>query len=389
MKDNGRVRVVFVIAHLVQGGSERYLYEVCRALDPERFEVEILFRSRPRRKDHYYWKLRELGVTVRTKLPAPRNFARVLPIVAETRAWKALEDAAYRVLLRLRLRGFFDRYDVINIIQIENHYYLQDLLAGDPRKVIYLMSNGFQYSFDLYGDCDPDEAHRFVIMDPTQESDLAGSARALNYETLYFPLALDVSEHPPIADLPVPDDGPAHIACFIRLSPQRPIVPLFRCLERLTRTRDAVFHVYGSGDPAPFLPVLDELGIRDRVVFAGHESDMRGALIRDGISLVWMTCHGPVLGYASLEVASLGVPMVFSNIGDASYEEIQEATAGAVHAFQTPEDVAQFTERLLASPAELAAAGERLRQYVVDTRDIRTQIHVLEDYLHGVAAQAR
>lgn len=388
--DRGRrLKLVFVISQLVQGGSERYLFELCRALNPSRFEVEILFRQRPRKSDYYYWKLKELGFTIHTQLPIRRNFARLFPRLAKTRVWKGAEDAVFAGLLRLQLSSFFDRYDVINIIQIENYHHLRDFLRGDPRKVVYLMSNGFQYDHDIYAACNRDEHHHFVIMDPDQEQDLARSETDFSYEVRYFPLLMDFTEHPRIEFAPPVGSDPVHIGCFIRLSTERPLEPLFHCFERLVRTRDAVLHVYGSGDPSMFIPMLDRLGIRDRVVFEGHQVDMRAAVVRDGVSIVWMTCHGVVLGYASLEVASFGIPMVFWNLSSTPHVRILEATAGAVHAFTAPEDVARFTDEMIKSPDQMTTVGGRLRDWVVTERDINSQIHVLEEYLVEVASRER
>lgn len=378
----GRIRLLFVSGQFVQGGSERFLFEVCRALDPRRYSIDILTWRRVQPTDYYYRRLEALGITIHRKLPQRVYFRKRLSFLYRWRGFQGVMDAVNDAHYRLVLGTFLDQFGVINVIQIENYLTLQPVLANDDRVIVYLMSNGFQYSDNIYAKCWPGRRYRFVLSDPLQKEDLRGTPCA-QAETTLFPLALDCTGREQVTLTP-PTLGPVKIGIFMRLSPERPLEPLFYCFHDLAKVVNATLHVYGSGDPAQFSRVLQLLGIEERVTFEGHTADLERTLKSDDLSLVWMTSHGPILGYASLEVASFGVPIVFWNLSTTPYEQILDETSRAVHSFDCVTDFVNFNVGLLTRQERLVELGPRLRAYVHDSYDIHRHIATLEDYFARV-----
>ena len=381
-KSEKKTRLLFVIGQLVQSGSERFTYEVCKAIDRDRFEVEVLTKSGTRASDFYYPKLLALGIPVHRRLPLLLNRlqrrARRLYL-----ALRPLLEPAHRWYTRLVLGRLLDRFDVINCVQIESYLLLQPVLRDNARVITYLMSNAFQYGFNPYADCASGRQYRFVFTDPTQIADYADTACA-GAEAMYMPLALDLSGTSDLSAFARAGE-PFDIGVFMRLGPERPISGLFRALAKLARTRNARLRVWGRGDPAQFDAELTTLGIKDRVVFEGHTTSIENTLRTAGLSMVWMTCVGATLGYASAEISSFGFPMLFWNLSDISDEQVATETRGAIRSFRTPEDLAPATEALLTDRAEQLEAGRRLRAYILDTYEIAPHVRRLEDYIRNAA----
>jgi hypothetical protein len=60
-----KVKVLLIVTDFYQAGTERFTYELDRAIDKSKFEVQILsllpLNNSPQWKDYYYEKHLELG----------------------------------------------------------------------------------------------------------------------------------------------------------------------------------------------------------------------------------------------------------------------------------------------------------------------------------------
>lgn len=264
------------------------------------------------------------------------------------------------------------RYDVVNAIQIENYYLVQPLLRDNRRVITYLMSQAFQYSFNPYEDCEPGRAYRFTVFDETLPDEWKGTA-CEHAETIDFPLSMSFAGK---ADLSgAARKGPPYrIGVFIRLSPERPLTGLLEALQHLRKSVDAEIWWYGRGEPALVDDELRARGIRDAIVFKGESADIERTLREDGLSLVWMTSFGPTIGYATIEIAAFGFPGLCWNL-------VGRPAPAPLQSFHDPERLAAETLRMLENPEELQASGERLREWVTSTYDIRPYTEALENIL--------
>jgi len=382
-----KTNVLLVIGSLGQGGSERFTYELCKALDRDRFNLHLLKSTRDRAIDYYEGPIRATGVTIHKKLLTRLCGLRRLlgaayewPIVHRPVEWM------YRLLSRRLLGDLLDQFDVIYVVEIEYYLLMQALLPDNDRVVTHLMSNAFQYPWNPYRDCRPGRKYRFIYFDPTQKDDYA--PHVPDVEAIHFPLALDLSG---TRDLSAHArlEPPYRIGVFMRLSPQRPIIGIFQAFAALVEHVDATLVLYGRGTTAHFDAEIDRLGIRDRIEFAGHTESIERALVEDGLSFIWMTCHNHLIGYASIELASFGFPMLFWNQGRMPFEEAMQRTGGAFHAHSDPAALAAETLALLEHPDQMRALGHRLREHVLSTYEIRQHLGELEDHLERIAREAR
>ncbi len=375
-----RLRVLFVIPSLAQAGAERYLYEYTRALDPARFEIEVLTSEGTGEADFYYRKLRALGVPIHTRLSGAR-LAILQAMLPDRRRLREVKrtigraGAALGELERsLRLRGLLERFDIISFLQIEAYYALQSVLPDNERVLIHLMSHRFQYDAPIYDRLVSGRKYRFLVFDENQIQELRGSAGE-HGETTIVPLALDLTGRESLYD--PPGSGKKRIAIYSRIDPSRRLEPMMYAFQGLARRTDAELWLYGRGDATALGNLLDVLRIRDRVILPGHQEDLEASLRRDQPHLVWMISIDGAVGYGTVEVGTFGVPMAFFNFGGEPEEVVRARTNGAINTFASVPELVDWSARMLADQPALTALGQRIREYVRATYDIEKSAPIL------------
>lgn len=384
-----RIRVLFVIGGLGQAGAERYLYEVCRRIDRDRFAVEVLTTIGQDPAEHYAVKLAEIGVPIHRKLPEPRSL--LLELVPDRRRARALRSCLERAIdlehhaeRALRMRGFFDDYDIVSVVMVENFYRVAPLLAHHPRVGIHLMSARVQYDGDLYAALPRNENLRFFSMSREQEDELRGTP-ADGCPTFEIPLPLDMTGRENVYR---GSSGPRRVCLVSRIDAQRLLEIFLWTFQALAAESDVQMVVYGGGDRASLERALRRVGIRSRVHLAGHQPDLRAMIERDQPMLVWMGSFDGSVGYGSIELASYGVPILFANYGAQSTEHLLARTDGAMRAYRTVPDLFEGTRRALGSPETLRDMGARLRDHLMRKHDARLIVPRLErHYIEWMASR--
>ncbi|MFZ5494498.1 MAG: glycosyltransferase [Verrucomicrobiota bacterium] len=386
MTDLAKIRVLVVHSQLAQHGSERYMYEICRALNQDRFDVTVLTRPFFIRDQFYYHEFTKLGVPIHCRLVTRRHLRFPIKwLYSYSAAVRGLVRWTQQRLVRWLCRPLVESADIIVVIGVETYC---DAFAPwlDKREnvVIHHMNHNFQFERDYFAEC---RQRHIVIFDEQQRMEISASPLR-GCEMFHFPLSMSLLNR---AVLPVntPSAGkPVRFAVVSRLYKDRPNEPLFRCFAALTREINAELYFYGGGDASKYTALLRELGISDKVVFKGHESNLEKAFSRDQPSIFWLVSMGPTIGYGSVEVASLGLPMVFWDLSQHSYEEILRQTDGAMHAFSTIEEFARFNLELLQDPVKLQHCADQLCRHVRTRFEISRYIKKLECYYEDVAMRA-
>lgn len=381
------IRLAFAIDQFEQGGSQRYLFEVCRALDKERFDVCVLTRARVDRRGYYYAPLRAAGIPIHEIRPHIPDPVRFVPAIVGFRPYRVAVHRTNSMLARWTIGTFLNAFDLVACIQIETYYALQSALAIKDNAIVHLMSNRFQYAYDPYDECRTDQPYRFVTFDSSQTEEVRAS-RCHAGSVFEWPLSMDLTGFP-LLPIQAEPGRPKKIGIFTRLSREKPIEKLFECFAGLVREVDATLHVYGNGDPGIFRESIHALGIADRVVFEGHAPDMNATLRTAGLSMCWLISVGTLLGFATIEIAACGMPMAFWNFGARTHSDILRQTGGAVHSFDSVPEFVRFAVGCLNDPQELAEAGATLRRHILSRHDIHRNIKTLQDYYEDVARSSR
>lgn len=382
----GKLRTLVISYELAQGGAELFAYQVARSLNRERFDVEIVTRWRPNDRQLYASRLEQEGFNI----SRPTWFGMLVGDRLRRFRGTRLRRLAIKFasLFDRGLRRLIRDADLVLISQIENYVAVQEHVAGKA-VVLHLMSNRFQYDYDIYADCDPRRRPALVLIDPEQENGIRGSGLE-GARRIPVNLSIDFQGRQTLYDPTRRSRNPIRIGVFQRLNRQeRPFVPLLQALKELRKSVDAHLHVYGRGDREIFAPEIDQLGLRNYVHFEGHAEDMREPLSSAGLSLTWMTSFAHTLGYASIEIASYGVPIVFWNCAENPPETVRAATGGVYAAYCSVQDLVAETRHLLGSDDWLRAYGERLRHHIMERYDLRTMMAVIEPFYETVAAEER
>jgi glycosyltransferase involved in cell wall biosynthesis len=384
-----RARVLFAVPSLVQAGAERYLYEFARALDKDRFEVQVLTPRSVTADEFYCVKLRELGIPVHREVPDGREH--LIDLIPKKRRLRPLREALERLdaqvasLEARKLRAFLSGFDVVSLIQIEMYYRLARALSERSRAVIHLMSHRFQYDRDPYAKLRPGARYRLCLFDEAQSHEIAGTP-AEGADMTLIPLALDLSGREARYDPPA--RAPKTIAIVSRIDPSRRFEQLLYSFQALCRRLDVRLHVYGRGDPETLRHLLDPLRIRDKVEFKGHAENLEATLCCDQPDLVWMISIDTIIGYGGIETGSFGFPIAFYNHGAAPDAEVLEGTGGAIASASTIPEFVALSQALLEDPEARRSLGARLRAHVLRENDIRPNVRRLEAFYERVIGDA-
>lgn len=204
-------------------------------------------------------------------------------------------------------------------------------------------------------------------------SSLADEARAIlapiPVQRIYEP-NIDIADYP--APRPIETSAKRLIVCAGRLVSQKNFALAIRAFAALDRSLDARLMIFGDGEKRIALEVLvDELGLNDRVEFAGHVRDIRPALARASLFLLSSRYEGyPAV---LIEALAAGVPVVSTPCTPALSEIMIDASYGKVVAPDAGALAGAMDEILRAPRGQRVQAGELLERHRID--------HVADEYL--------
>jgi len=165
-----------------------------------------------------------------------------------------------------------------------------------------------------------------------------------------------------LAELGIPRDV-LLLGIVAQLIPRKGHLDLFKAMQRM-EDRSAWLLVLGQGELQSVLrrQVL-ELGLGDRVVFAGFREDVPRVL--PCLDVLVHPAHREGLGVSVLEAAAAGLPIVATNAGGLTDLVVHEKTGLLVEPGH-PEDLARAIERI-AGHRELALRlGAQARRLVLE-----------------------
>jgi len=386
MESGKKIKILLVLSQLVQHGSERYLFEISKALDKNRFQVEVMTRKFFVKNHFYYKKLLSLNIPVHTKLISRRHIR--FPIKKLYNKFSFLKktiDWLHRLIIKFSYKNFFEPYDIIAVIGIETYCdALMPFLDKNKNVIIHHVNHQHQFSRNYFNEC---PQNKIVFCDKQQEKEIMSSN--LSHAALFrFPLSMDLSKRPDLSQRFNERQGPVRIGVVSRLYRDRPNEPLLKCFHALLQQKDANLFFYGSGDPKLYDKLLDDLKIRDKVYFLGHQQNLEQSIKRDSLSILWLTSMGASISYGSVEVASLGVPMIFWDLSTMTYEQILKETKGAMHCFSDLNQFVLFNLELFNDRNKLKTIGFKLRKFVNQKFEISNYIESLQSFYIKVADES-
>jgi glycosyltransferase involved in cell wall biosynthesis len=375
-------RIGMICGSLAQAGTERYIYELCRGLDKRRFAVDVLTIAPWGIGSHFYAQpIRELGCRIRPIFPL--FYFRGFPKIFRPPALAM--QALYRSAVLPRILA---KYDLLAVVLLDYLPNIEFMLPPDCALVVHLTTHLCQYDYDYYSRW-PRHRRGFVVcMDNAQAAEAVTGLGDVIIDKSVVPLPMDCSQFEKI-DFQSKQKR-LIIGCFMRIERDRHPMPILRSFAALAGKTDAELLFYGRGDASHLRIEAERLGISDRVQFPGHVHDIRQTVIDDGVNLAWSTSHDGYFGYAGVELALLGMPTYFYNVGTGkSPERISRETDGAVYSYTVEADLAEATLAAWRSPGRLSADAARLRGYVQKRHDSKYVIRDIQAFYLQVIHNAR
>ncbi|HEY5464294.1 MAG TPA: glycosyltransferase family 4 protein [Hanamia sp.] len=389
MSELKKKRILWVVYDFYQAGGQRYVYEICKALNKAKFEIDFL-KIAPVAHDknwdteYYYEPTLELGCRIflledllkRDEQNGNNKILDKTKKVFNKLSSKAVIQQSDKV--STILKTFLANYDHVNFSGL--NVYLSLCLANklNPENgIIHILTARFQDKKDIYEGFDKDRHYHFVsgFSNDTLKFELAGFT---NYKHTFYPLGFETVpyEIPQIQKR----DEPYTIAVFTRLTTMKPLDPYFYAIKLLLeRGVNAELRVYGAGDPEELglIRQLSYLYIADKVSFPGHVESIPELLKTAGIDLLWFQSNNQLpAGYAALEIAMSGLPQIFWDFADIG---LKNPIGEVFPSFTFLSAFVEFSEILLNSKDLRNKLGMEQRNYIQQHNSSKTHIHILEE----------
>ncbi len=177
------------------------------------------------------------------------------------------------------------------------------------------------------------------------------------------------------------------IGLVARIDPMKDHNNFLQMIENIALTnREIRFVCIGAGRPkyeAELRSLAQSLGIAERIVWAGHQSDMPAAHNALDLNLL-SSAFGEGFPNAVGEAMACGVPCVVTEVGDAA---LVVGPAGSVVPRRDPAALAAAVRRWLAMPeAERQALAQAARRRVVAEFSAEAMVARSADLYRGLAA---
>lgn len=391
MSDLKKKKILWVVYDFYQAGGQRYVYEICKALNKEKFEIDFL-KVAPVGYDknwdteYYYQPTLNLGCRI-FLLDDLLNQA-----ISKETGIKKLQARTKRVLKKISsnsnippgnnqkeiIETFLSDYDYINFSGLNVYKTLCISNSIAPvNGVIHILSAKFQDKKDIYEGFKNDGNYHFVsgFSNDTLKFELAGFT---NYKHTNYPLCFETKAYE--VSTPEKSDKPYIIAVFTRLSSMKPLDPYFYAIKLLLeRGVNAELRVYGAGDPEELglIRQLNYLYISDKISFPGHVESIPELLKTAGIDLLWFQSTNQLpAGYAALEIAMSGLPQIFWDFADFG---LKNPIGEVFPSFTSLTEFVEFSEKLLNSKDLRSNLGKQQREYIQQHNSNQSHIHILEE----------
>jgi len=377
-------KILWVVYDFVQAGGQRYVYEICKALDKEKYDIDILRLSEKGAdknwdKEFYEQPTSDLGCNIMLYSFLVNKWEKEVygkKTLSKKMLAKVFTGATAEVTwLNNCLSDFLQGYDAVNFGGINAYRTLCITNEVHPfNSIIHILTARFQDNRDIYEGMDKTRRYQFVSSFTAEilQHELEGFS---NYHHTYYPLCFEAEG----AEVPALENSDVVIAVFTRLSSMKPLDPYFYGLKLLLEQGMKItLKVYGAGSPAEagFQRQLSYLYLTRHVSFEGHVNSIKDTLVQSPPHLVWFQSNNKIpAGYAALEVASCGVPQLF---WDFSYTGQQLEMGTIFPSFTSISAFVAYSKELLLNEVARNKLGADQKAYTLTHYSSSAHIHILE-----------
>ncbi len=392
-----RIKLLIVSNTLPQAGSERWIYEICKHIDKQIFDVGILcnemcirFGDKPNFNNYYYLKIKELGLSMYPIIEADdgrtylrRSIDKILRGVK-----KAVGKNGQYV--NPRIARLFKEYDVVCVQDFFNYRILKEEAnrIQDNKFFIVLHSHKLQFSYDPYRCFDKERIYNFTYICPKQISEIASSNLNIDKNNFFYnPLVINLTDYPNLFNSV---DDTLVISVFTRISSMKPIDQYLKAFELVQKqsAHNCRLNIYGEIQQEEYFQqmqrLVEDLSIKEMVHFMGHSSSIAETVRKDKINVCWSSSTNTNIGYASIELGAFGVPCFHCNAGEDESSQISEQTGGAILTYNKINDFVEAFLKYASHNESLAALSAKQREYMMKNHNIGNKIKDFENYVISI-----
>lgn len=376
-----KVNVLFVVSEFWQAGTQRFTYELDRALNKDRFSIEILsllpLNTSEYFQDHYYQKHLDLGSKVHFLQAINHRTTPTLKQKIKHRLFNtSFPDE------RLPIKSFFDKFDCISIMGEYNYKEIACYLSAENnRKLLIHVQNSRYQVANNYEAFPKSEVFHFVSGFHNDQLKYELSDFKL-FKHTYYNLNFSFQRQYNKGDYR--STSSPKLGIFTRLTPAKPLDPFIYAFQLIVEQfPEAELHIYGSGDPKEqgISRYVEQLCLEKQVKYRGHQEDIIKSAVEDQLDLVWgHGYHGLPGGWVSFDLSTAGFPQLFWNFGNNT-----EKFHSFFPMFNSVNEMAKKSISILLDQTAAKMLAEEQFEYTNQNYNISKNIHVMEQLYLQIA----
>jgi glycosyltransferase involved in cell wall biosynthesis len=371
-----RIRVLFVVSEFYQAGTERFTFELDRALDKSQFKVDILsllpLEASPRFSDYYYEKHLELKSDI--------YFIKDVDVIRHpTRKERLARITVGEALPNVHqpLIDFLDDYTSISVMGEYNYLAITRWMPLEIKKrcLVHIQNSKHQKP-DIYANFPKNEQIHFVS--GFDEKSIKWELSEFpNYKHTYFGLNLKIENQ--FLKTTYRNREAPRIGIFTRLTSHKPLDPFLYAFQLvLDKFPKAELHIFGSGDPEQegLNRYINQLNISNHIHFRGHQTNIAEAAVAEDLDIVWLHgYHGVPGGWAGFDICTALVPQVFWNFGGTKETEYNSSFPMS----NRLSEFVNYTLHYLTNPILAKQLALEQRSFVDEHHNIERFIQVMQN----------
>lgn len=372
MKD--KVKVLFVVSEFYQAGTERFTYELDRALNKNLFSVEILsiipLNASERFKDYYFEKHIELGTKV--------HFMHEINKISEPSLKQKIKFRLFGKALpdeRQNIKKFFNQFDCISIMGEYNFKEVYKFITQENKQKLLIHIQNSKYQVSNIYEAFPKNIEFHFVSGFHQDQINFELSEFSSFKHTYYNLNLKFENE--FEKTNYQTSLKPKIGIFTRLTSAKPLDPFIYSFQLLLeQLPNAELHLFGSGDPKKegVLRYAEQLQIEKNMFFRGHQENILKIAVQENLDLVWLHgYHGLPGGWVGFDISTAKIPQLFWNFGN---------NIGKFYSFfpmfNSVSELAKKSISLLSNPSEAKMLADEQYNYTDEHYNISKNIHVME-----------
>jgi hypothetical protein len=387
-----KTRLCFVVDTLANHGAERFLFEVLKAINKDKFTCTVYStRALSGFETHYQKPIEQLGIKVifhqddiypHIKSPLVKKINTSITY----RSRLILGDDYIKEKVKEQKLTFLRGFDNVIIIKWEVYHHQRSLFDQLPRKTIHVLSVNSQYPESPFK-IPPTGKTTFILMSENEKRfvfpELQNVSKADKFQFHYLPLLISESV---FSDCYQPASEEFRMGIFSRISKDQPTLFALYLIHLLKYENiNAKLYFYGKHYDESFFKFYQQtalnLRINHDVEFKGHTFSIKDSINNDGLSLGIMNNASGFIGYSSIELIAAGLPLVFFNIDEDDFNETNEAIEGIYNSINKLKDgIVNYTRNSI----QLKELAKNQKNYINKNHLAHLQVKKLEEFYSAI-----